>query len=185
MFTLLRSFRHGHMKLPGTFTWAGQKGSVFRRMCGRVGRSRLITIDSLFAMDISDHYWGAGPHNCAAANGYVCAPVAPFQNPSRDLFPPRRFLATPESAAFNGTARQPSPVMGVWLHPPVYRRHAPLSGAAKHPAGARPSKCSMCCGPPVHTSAVPESERRVRGRHQKDCTSLLRGLYRNHHTKVW
>jgi hypothetical protein len=32
-------------------------------------------------------------------------------------------------------------LMAVWLHSPVWRRSAPLSGAAKYPAGARPSKC--------------------------------------------
>jgi hypothetical protein len=31
--------------------------------------------------------------------------------------------------------------MGTWHAPPRRRRYAPLSGAAKYPAGARPSKC--------------------------------------------
>jgi hypothetical protein len=52
------------------------------------------------------------------AKEYVCCKSQPFQNLSRDLFPPRKFLPTGDSAAFNGTARQPSPVQGVWLHPP-------------------------------------------------------------------
>jgi hypothetical protein len=41
---------------------------------------------------------------------------------SRNLFPPRGFSPTGDSAAFNGTARQPSPVMGTCLHHPVSRR---------------------------------------------------------------
>jgi hypothetical protein len=31
--------------------------------------------------------------------------------------------------------------MGTWHAPPRSRRYAPLSDAAKYPAGARPSKC--------------------------------------------
>jgi hypothetical protein len=31
--------------------------------------------------------------------------------------------------------------MSTWRVPPRSRRYAPLSGAAKYPAGARPSKC--------------------------------------------
>jgi hypothetical protein len=45
-------------------------------------------------------------------NGYVCCKWQPFQNLSRNLFPPRRFSPPGNSAAFNGTARQPSPDMG-------------------------------------------------------------------------
>jgi hypothetical protein len=32
-------------------------------------------------------------------------------------------------------------LLGTWSAPPRSRRYAPLSGAAKYPAGARPSKC--------------------------------------------
>jgi hypothetical protein len=32
------------------------------------------------------------------------------------------------------------PILGTWHAPPRSRRYAPLSGAAKYPAGARPSK---------------------------------------------
>jgi hypothetical protein len=42
------------------------------------------------------------------ANGYACGKRSPFQNLSRNLFPPRRFSPPDDSAAFNGTARQPS-----------------------------------------------------------------------------
>jgi hypothetical protein len=39
----------------------------------------------------------------------VCGKGPPFQNLSRNLYPPRRFLTAGDSAEFNGTARQPSP----------------------------------------------------------------------------
>jgi hypothetical protein len=38
------------------------------------------------------------------ANGYACCKSQPFQNLSRNLFPPRRFSPPGNSAAFNGTA---------------------------------------------------------------------------------
>jgi hypothetical protein len=44
------------------------------------------------------------------ANLYAYCKWQPSQNPSRNLFPPPRFSPTGDSAAFNGTARQPSPV---------------------------------------------------------------------------
>jgi hypothetical protein len=43
------------------------------------------------------------------ANGYVCDRRSPFQNLSRNLFPPRRFSCHTRFSRFNGTARQPSP----------------------------------------------------------------------------
>jgi hypothetical protein len=86
------------------------------------------------------------------ANGYVCASRAPFQNPSRDLFAPRRFLVTPESAAFNGIVQWHSVTtvtsIGCLAAPLRYPAQGPLSGAAKHSAGARPSKCIIIT--PVH-----------------------------------
>jgi hypothetical protein len=36
--------------------------------------------------------------------------------------------------------------MGTWHAPPRRRRYAPLSGAAKYPARARPSKCIIIIG---------------------------------------
>jgi hypothetical protein len=76
-----------------------------------------------------------GQRGTCVTNGH------PPPNLGRNLFPPRRFSYHTRFSRFNGTARQPSPVMGTCLHHPVSRRYAPLSGAAKYPAGARPSKC--------------------------------------------
>jgi hypothetical protein len=45
-------------------------------------------------------------------NGYVCDKLSPFPNLSRNLSPPRRFLATPDSAAFNSTAGTSHPSSG-------------------------------------------------------------------------
>jgi hypothetical protein len=62
--------------------------------------------------------WRLATRGRLMANGYVSRKLQPFQNLSRSLFHPRRFSPPGDSAAFNGTARQPSPVMGTWHAPP-------------------------------------------------------------------
>jgi hypothetical protein len=60
----------------------------------------------------SEQSWRLATGGRFRANGYACFLSQPFQNLSRNLFPPRGFSPTGDSAAFNGTARQPSPVKG-------------------------------------------------------------------------
>jgi hypothetical protein len=73
------------------------------------------------------------------ANGYVCCTRQPFQNLSRNLFPPRRFSLPGDSAAFNGTARQPSPVLGTRLY---------------HPYSGPPGRCPVQPGTPLGPDQV-------------------------------
>jgi hypothetical protein len=60
----------------------------------------------------SEQSWWLATRGRFRENGHVCCKWQPFQNLSRNLFPPRRFSPPGDSAAFNGTARQPSPVNG-------------------------------------------------------------------------
>jgi hypothetical protein len=48
--------------------------------------------------------WRLATRGRFRANGYACFKSKPFQNLSRNLFPPRRFSPPGDSAAFNGTA---------------------------------------------------------------------------------
>jgi hypothetical protein len=66
----------------------------------------------------SEQSWRLATRGRFRVNGYACCTRQPFQNLSRNLFPPRRFSPPGDSAAFNGTARQPSPVLGTWHAPP-------------------------------------------------------------------
>jgi hypothetical protein len=61
----------------------------------------------------SEQSWRLATRGRFRANGYMCFSRKPFQNLSRNLFPPRRFSPPGDSAAFNGTASQPTLIMGI------------------------------------------------------------------------
>jgi hypothetical protein len=68
----------------------------------------------------SEQSWRIATRGRLRENGYVCFSRKPFQNLSRNLFPPRRFSLPGDSAAFNGTARQPSHrIWGLGMHHPA------------------------------------------------------------------
>jgi hypothetical protein len=84
--------------------------------------------------------WRLATRGRFRAKGYVCCKRQPSQNLSRNLFPPRRFSPPGDSAAFNGTARQPSH-LGLGMHHPV--------------AGATP-RCPVLPSTPVGPDQVNE-----------------------------
>jgi hypothetical protein len=61
----------------------------------------------------SEQSWRLATRGRFRANGYACFKSKPFQNLSRNLFPPRRFSSPGDSAEFNGTASQPTLIMGI------------------------------------------------------------------------
>jgi hypothetical protein len=89
----------------------------------------------------SEQSWRLAIGGRFRANGYVCCKWQPSQNLSRNLFPRRRFSPTGDSAAFNGTARQPSPALGTRLHPP-------------HPYSGPPGRCPVQPGTPLGPDQV-------------------------------
>jgi hypothetical protein len=82
------------------------KGSTPNERTGESGGKGLTS--NANAKTRCEQSWRLATRGRFMANGYVCCTRQSFQNLSRNLFPPRRFSPPGESAAFNGTARQPS-----------------------------------------------------------------------------
>jgi hypothetical protein len=78
----------------------------------------------------------------SGSTGYVCDKSSPSSKPGSESFSSAEiFLPHPIQRRSMAQRDNRLPIMGTWHAPPRSRRYTPLSGAARYPAGARPSKC--------------------------------------------